>query len=202
MTSAVRLSRDESQERTRRLLLEAAGTLFARNGFRATSLADVAAAAGFSKGAVYSNFASKEHLFLATIESEYGASLAELHDRLAALSGLPGLSRRLDTLGAWFAANIAGHPQRARATAEFALSADGDPQVRDRLAELRRLLAGVIEGMLVEQQDQLGITFQLPPAELAQIVLALVDGLVVQDTFAPVAADRFPAAMALLLAPV
>lgn len=198
MTSSARLSRDESQERTRRLLLDAAAELFARDGFRATSLTDVAAAAGFSKGAVYSNFASKEHLFLASIEAEYGASLAELHGQLAAL---PGLAQRLEALGVWFAANIAGHPQRARATAEFALAADGDRQVRDRLAELRRLLAGVIEAMLIEQEEQLGISFRLPPAELAQIVLALVDGLVVQDTFVPVSADRFPAAMALLLAP-
>jgi AcrR family transcriptional regulator len=198
VTSLRPLRRDESQERTRRRLLDAAAALFARDGFRATSLADVAAAAGFSKGAVYSNFASKEHLFLAAIEEEYGASLADLQ---ASLRGSDDVTDRLSILGTWFASNIAGHPQRARATAEFALSADSNPEVRARLAEVRRLLAAAIEGMLVEHQQRVGITFRLPASELAQIVLALVDGLVVQDTFEPVAAARFPAAMALLLAP-
>ncbi len=198
MTTARALRRDESQERTRRLLLAAARDLFERNGFRGTSLADVAAAAGFSKGAVYSNFASKEHLFLATIEDEYGSQLLALHERLAVVGTVAG---RLTVLGDWFAANITGHPLRARAIAEFALATDANPEVRERLAGLRRRLAAMVERLLDEQQRELGITFQLPPAELAQVVLALVDGLMVQDTFELPPPSRFPAAMALLLAP-
>jgi AcrR family transcriptional regulator len=49
-------------------LLRAAGRLFLRNGFVATSLADIAEEAGVTKGAVYSNFASKEDLFLALLK--------------------------------------------------------------------------------------------------------------------------------------
>jgi AcrR family transcriptional regulator len=192
------LSRDESQERTRRLLLDAASELFARDGFRATSLADVATAAGFSKGAVYSNFASKEHLFLAAIEGEYARSLAELQPALATGGGM---ASRLQILGEWFADSIGGHPQRARATAEFALLADADPDVRTRLAEVRRMLVGVIESLLLEQQDQLGFAFRMPPRDLAQVVLALVDGLVIEDTFTPVSSRQVSAAMALLLTP-
>jgi AcrR family transcriptional regulator len=192
------LRREESQERTRRLLLDAASTLFARDGFRATSLADVATAAGFSKGAVYSNFASKEHLFLAAIEEEYSRSLEELHTALATGDDM---AARLRILGLWFADSIGGNPQRARSTAEFALSADADPDVRQRLADVRRMLVAVIAELLAEQQQQLDMRFRMPPRELAQVVLALVDGLVVQDTFAPVSPEQFSAAMALLLAP-
>jgi AcrR family transcriptional regulator len=60
--AAKRLTRQESKTVTRRDLLRAAGRLFLRKGFVATSLADIADEVGVTKGAVYSNFASKEEL--------------------------------------------------------------------------------------------------------------------------------------------
>jgi AcrR family transcriptional regulator len=67
-----RLTREESKARTRQELLRAANRLFVRNGFVATSLADIAEEAGLTKGAVYSNFESKEDLFLALLEETGG----------------------------------------------------------------------------------------------------------------------------------
>src|SRR2546422_4324449 len=63
-----RLTREEKKARTRERLLEAAGRVFARDGFVAASIDAVAEEAGLTKGAVYSNFASKEDLFLALID--------------------------------------------------------------------------------------------------------------------------------------
>lgn len=63
-----RLTREESKANTRQQLLRAANRLFVRNGFVATSLADIAEEAGLTKGAVYSNFESKEDLFLALLQ--------------------------------------------------------------------------------------------------------------------------------------
>ena len=60
-----RLSRQESQARTRTLLLEVATTEFLAHGYNGTSLERVADAAGFSKGAVYGNFAGKDELVFA-----------------------------------------------------------------------------------------------------------------------------------------
>src|SRR5204862_3072071 len=57
-----RLSREEKKAMTRRKLLDAAATVFARKGFAGASLDDVAEEAGLTKGAVYSNFASKDEL--------------------------------------------------------------------------------------------------------------------------------------------
>ena len=65
-----RLTREESKARTKAELLRAANRLFLKNGFVATSLAEIAEEAGLTKGAVYSNFASKEDLFLAVLEDE------------------------------------------------------------------------------------------------------------------------------------
>lgn len=63
-----RLNREESQQQTRQRLLEAAYTVFGRRGYHAASLDAIAEEAGYSKGAVYSNFASKEELFLALLD--------------------------------------------------------------------------------------------------------------------------------------
>ncbi len=63
-----RLSRKESQEQTRQRLLEAAVTVFAKKGFSRARLDEVAEHAGYSKGAVYSNFKSKEDLALAVLD--------------------------------------------------------------------------------------------------------------------------------------
>jgi AcrR family transcriptional regulator len=62
-----RLSRVEAQSATRRDLMRAASRLFLRDGYVATSLAHIADEAGVTKGAVYSNFDSKEDLFLALL---------------------------------------------------------------------------------------------------------------------------------------
>jgi AcrR family transcriptional regulator len=63
-----RLSREESKARTRTELLRAANRLFLRDGFVDTSLANIAEEAALTKGAVYSNFESKEDLFLALLQ--------------------------------------------------------------------------------------------------------------------------------------
>ena len=63
-----RLTREESKAKTRQELLRAANRLFLRNGYVATSLANIAEEAALTKGAVYSNFESKEDLFLAMLQ--------------------------------------------------------------------------------------------------------------------------------------
>ncbi|MEY2426563.1 MAG: hypothetical protein QOI61_2135, partial [Actinomycetota bacterium] len=63
-----RLTREESKAKTRQELIRAANRLFLRNGYVATSLANIAEEAALTKGAVYSNFESKEDLFLALLQ--------------------------------------------------------------------------------------------------------------------------------------
>lgn len=82
MTPRRRLTREESKARTRQELLRAASRLFLRNGFVATSLSDIAEEAGLTKGAVYSNFESKEDLFLALLAGD-GERPYAVHEDLA-----------------------------------------------------------------------------------------------------------------------
>ena len=88
-----RRTRDEAQAETRRELLRAASRLFLRNGFVATSLSDIAEEAGVTKGAVYSNFASKEDLFLALLQEPLVSTEIYAPSRVAGLEGGDALER-------------------------------------------------------------------------------------------------------------
>lgn len=93
-----RLTRSESQALTRLRLLKSARELFRRDGYAITSLDRIAEAAGYSKGAVYSNFPGKEAIFLAVLEAETGENLRDLLARLEKASDLPEI---VDILAEW-----------------------------------------------------------------------------------------------------
>src|SRR5580658_8946621 len=66
-------------EATRRKLLEAAEKLFARDGFEAARLEDIASLAGYTRGAFYANFQSKEDIFFALLERWVGLRVSEVN---------------------------------------------------------------------------------------------------------------------------
>jgi AcrR family transcriptional regulator len=68
-----RLTRVQQQAVTRARLLDAAETLFGDRGIHRTSLDEIAAAAGLTKGAIYANFGSKKDLIAAILERKLGA---------------------------------------------------------------------------------------------------------------------------------
>jgi AcrR family transcriptional regulator len=97
MSPRRRLTREESKARTRQELLRAASRLFLRNGFVATSLSDIAEEAGLTKGAVYSNFDSKEDLFLALLAGDQARPYAAQEDLapsdMSSIEGADALAR-------------------------------------------------------------------------------------------------------------
>ena len=89
------MTRAEQQEQTREEVIAAADRLFVERGFHATSVDQIAQAAGYTKGAVYSNFASKEDLFFAVYERRAERAVAELERTLAAPRTRPAGSSRV-----------------------------------------------------------------------------------------------------------
>jgi AcrR family transcriptional regulator len=124
-----RLTRAESQARTRAQLLTTARELFLRDGYLATSLDKVADAAGFSKGAVYSNFRNKDELCLAVLDEIRAARAAEITGLLTA----PTIEDRLRRFEQW-AERVIGDPQWTALEFEFAVQARRDPALRQELA--------------------------------------------------------------------
>jgi AcrR family transcriptional regulator len=91
---AVRMSRAERRQQTRQELLTAAEACFVTRGFHATSVDQVAERAGYTKGAVYSNFTAKEDLFFAVYERRVEQVLTEVAPALRQA----GLEHAFDSL--------------------------------------------------------------------------------------------------------
>ena len=119
------LTRAERQQRARDELVDAAERLFSRQGFHATSIDAVAAEAGFTKGAVYSNFDSKEDLFFAVYERRVDRRVEEMQAALRDASTAadaferiaPGSEGRREPADGWLAvffefwAHVLRHPE-------------------------------------------------------------------------------------------
>lgn len=91
-----RFTREESQSQTRARLLDAAAAEFADRGFGGASLDRIAERAGFSRGAVYSNFDDKADLFVSVLDHRQAHQIAEIDDAISA-SGSEG-TEFVDTL--------------------------------------------------------------------------------------------------------
>ena len=171
--SRKRLSRDESRARTREAILAAAGQLFDDQGFAATSISDIADAAGYTTGAVYSNFAGKEDLFLAVMERQMTDEVAAIG---AALSAEPTVAGRLEVVTRWYASQAGRGRRRTRAVAEIALLARNAEETRARLRAQRRQVHEAVAGLLRQQEVELGFTFRVPVPVLATALLAMLEG--------------------------
>ena len=78
-----RLTRKEKQAQTRSCLMKSAAKVFARRGLQSASIDEVAEDAGYTKGAFYANFKSKEELFLAMLDESFSERIAETEQAFA-----------------------------------------------------------------------------------------------------------------------
>ena len=85
--------RDEQKALTRRRLLDAAEAVFARSGFHGASVEEIAHEAGATSGALYSNFAGKEDLFLSLFEERIATDMGEYSEIVAAGKTVEGQAR-------------------------------------------------------------------------------------------------------------
>lgn len=176
-----RLSRSESQAQTRRRLVTTARTLFLRDGYAATSLEKVAEEAGFSKGAVYSNFSGKGELCLEVLDAIHGEVAQAV---LGAFSGATSLDEALRALDLWADARL-GDPDWSALEAEFAARSRRDPELRHALEERNRRIRGMIAGVLRSACDEHGLDLPMPVDEAAHALLSLGIGLGLQRAVEP-----------------
>lgn len=164
------------RELTRQSLLEAAARVFAERGFHGATLDDVAAVAGFTKGAVYSNFKSKDDLFLALLEHH----LAQGDLRLRAAieqSDVPPEQRLGDFVMLIREAGPQDAPPWSELYQEFSTYALRNEEARSKLAELDRRQAQSLAAILFERRAINGIDTEQTAHRLALVVLSLMKGL-------------------------
>ncbi len=171
-----RPTRGEVRER----ILDAASTVFAAEGFAGATIDAIGQAAGFTKGAVYSNFESKDELFLALLDREFErrgqqiATTLESGDDVAAAAGT--LSRSvLDA--------IHDHADYYVLFVEYWLRAVRDPQLRERLIARRHAAAADQALNIVESTTTATSGPQL--ADLAQLVVTINLGIAMEEVLRP-----------------
>jgi len=117
---------------TRALLLQAAETIFVRDGYEGAELGEIAALAGRTKGAIYAQFKSKEDIFLALIEERALCYRARMERLLAESTSVAGNMEALRT----FYLQLAGDQAWALLLLEFKLFATRHPESKKRLQSL------------------------------------------------------------------
>lgn len=177
-----RPTREESRARTRALLMKAAGLVFAERGYYGASVEEIAEQAGFSRGAFYSNFDSKEDLFLAILDAHIDSEIRSVSEALAKDSS-PGAL--LDFLRFQAVRRSKEARQWTLLWAEFWLHVVRHPELAPKLAARQRAARAAIARVIETQCEQLGIALPAPPDELASVMLAVDDGLVLQEFLDP-----------------
>jgi AcrR family transcriptional regulator len=177
-------ARKESQARTRARLMDSAALVAARRGIEGASLEEVAQGAGFTKGAVYANFANKEELFLAMVEAHFDARLAEL-DRILSTEADPDEQAREAAEG--LMRMLAAEPEWHRLFFEFAVHAARNEGFRAQLVERYRALRERLAELLERRARRLGIDPVIPLEQVAAMTFAMANGVAFDTLLDPAA---------------
>jgi AcrR family transcriptional regulator len=169
-------------EATRRALLDAARRIFARDGFEASRICDIAGATGHTRGAFYAHFNSKEDLFFALFEQESGERLRGLR---TVMERCPSSGSRLRALRKFYVAR-ASDRQWVMLALEFKLFALRHPKLRARLAATHRRIRESLKlemiGNLIPQLMKDGQESR----EVRRVALeAALNGLVLEHAYDP-----------------
>ena len=194
-----RLTRKQRQEHTRARLMSSAARVAARRGLEGASLDEVAEEAGYTKGAVYANFAGKEDLFLAMLDARFADRLAEL-DRVLAVDAPPEEQAR--RAARHFIAAIEAEPEWERLFFEFAVYASRNEGFRRELVARYRALRERIAELLERRARELGIEPSVPPDQVATMTFAMANGIALERLLEPEAVpdELYPTMMATFFA--
>jgi AcrR family transcriptional regulator len=198
-----RKTQAERREETREQLLVAAGRVFAKRGFHGTSLDAVAEEAGFSRGAVYYNFADKEELFLELLDRRCAERAQDLRELFTGENDDVETTSRQAQIAAQQALDaMTGDPEWRALYLEFLAQAARDPEFRRRLSKRTSEMRGALEEIVVERTRPVADSLGMEPEQLAVAIDALGDGLWAQHMLhgeRAVPPDLFSKALALLV---
>jgi AcrR family transcriptional regulator len=192
------MTRAESRQETRRQLLAAAATVFARRGYRRASVEEIASEAGYTIGALYSNFAGKEDVLLALLEQE----IARIAERiLKATQAEEDATDKLRAAGTAWMQFLDDEPELYALMIEFWTIWVRDEEHRPRHAERFAQVRSFIGGLIQQKADELGIAMRLPPEQIGAALVALADGLALQHLADPQALpkDLYPSLLVTLV---
>jgi AcrR family transcriptional regulator len=174
-----RLTRAEARIRTRERLLAAAEHVLARKGFAGASVEEIAEAAGYSTGALYSNFDGKQQILAEVLSRRMAARIAAAVRIID--DGVAGTADPLEASGRLLAEVADNDRDFALLQAESWLYAVQSPELMDDLAARRRELSVAVERLVAAELERRAMPAGIPLARsVTTVVLALFDGLMCQ----------------------
>jgi AcrR family transcriptional regulator len=180
--TAPRLTREQSRAQTRERLLSAARRVFARSGFHGASVEEIASEAGYSTGALYSNFDGKEDLFLVLMEREIDEHAREIADAVRARASVAERAR--DGARQWMTL-IERRPDVLLLFMEFWAYGVRDAQVRPKVAARFAQMREVLTRLIADGVREFDLELALPAEQLAVAIDALADGIARQKLADP-----------------
>lgn len=179
--SKVRLTREQSRDQTRQRLLDAAQSIFLTKGFVAASVEDIAELAGYTRGAFYSNFASKSELFLQLLKRDHENVMSDMR---SIFEGGETRQQMEDRVLHYYSNHFRDN-ECFLLWMEAKLQAARDPEFRvDFIACMGELRETTTE-YIRQFSEHVGTPLPLPARELAIGLLALSDGMQFSFAFDP-----------------
>jgi AcrR family transcriptional regulator len=177
-----RISRTEKQARTRSSLLSAAAKVFCRHGLEGGSIDEVASEAGYTKGAFYANFRSKEELFLVMLDERFAAHLERI-DRTLAGSDDPGEEAR--HAADEFIHNLEQDHEWRRLYFEFVAYAARNEDFRQELATRHRTLRQRLAEIYRRWSAGFPAEPPIPVEDIAAMTDFMADGFLLDQLIDP-----------------
>lgn len=163
----------ERSDATRARLIRAAEKIFARDGFEAAKLEEIAAEAGYTRGAFYANFDSKEDLFFALLEGEISSRINTVEQMTR---NIRDPEAKLLALREFFL-TICQDRRWSLIALEFKLFAVRHPEVKARLAAMNRRLVKPRIGVLRDIMEGTGRKLPVTPTAFAMSLSAVTNAL-------------------------
>lgn len=167
-------SRKSAQAATRERLVEVATDILLDSGYGATSLDRIAEAAGYSKGAVYSNFSGKEELVLEVLDRRFSNRLVDLAALVAEADETP--EARVDAFVGWWERMLVDEGWGV-VVFEFVGATRDNAELQQMFAERQTMVIAYCAALLQAEIDRFDLTPTMSARELGGLLVALGQGL-------------------------
>jgi AcrR family transcriptional regulator len=180
-----RETRGEKQARTRAELIATAATVFARRGYKGASVEEIAEEAGYSHGAVYSNFESKADLFLAVFEEYMAARVREFAETQLALAEDAPIEARARALADQWMERLERDRDSVLLHMEFIAHAGRDSELARRFGTRSAAMREAVARYISAYSEEAGADLPVPAGDLALALRALGIGLAIESLVSP-----------------
>jgi AcrR family transcriptional regulator len=176
------LTRAERKAETRAALLGSAARLFSQRGLEGASVEQIAADAGYTKGAFYANFPSKEELFLVMLDEKYAAELERFEASLPA-KGAP--AEEVRAAAEDFIRFVWSDPQWPKLYFEFVAHAVRHPRFRRELATRDRALRERMAALISAASEGYPVDPPFSAEDLAMMLFCMANGFLIGQLIEP-----------------